>query len=76
MNFFITYKLNQDYLETFFSAMRGMGGYNNNPTCRHFKAAYQRLLVHNAIIASEHGNCAILDRTNILTVNTQSKDNN
>lgn len=67
MNFLITYKLSQDHLETFFSAIRGKGGYNNNPTSRQFQAAYKRLLVHNAIIGSEHGNCAILDRTKILT---------
>jgi hypothetical protein len=37
MNFLITYKLSKDHLETFFSAIRGKGGYNNNSTCRQFK---------------------------------------
>lgn len=68
MNFLITYKLSQDHLETFFSAIRGKGGYNDNPTCRQFQAAYKRLLVHNAIVGSEKGNCSILDNTKILAV--------
>lgn len=37
--------------------------YNDNPTCRQFQAAYKRLLVHNAIVGSTNGNCAILDKT-------------
>jgi len=67
MHFLLTYKLSHDHLETFFSAIRGKGGYNKNTTCRQFQAAYKRLLVHNAIIGSEHGNCALLDKTKILT---------
>lgn len=67
MHFLLTYKLSHDHLETFFSAIRGKGGYDNNTTCRQFQAAYKRLLVHNAIIGSEHGNCALLDKTKILT---------
>lgn len=59
--FLITYKLSQDHLETFFSAVRSRGGYNDNPTCRQFQAAYKRLLVHNTIVGSMHGNCSILD---------------
>ncbi|KAF0763324.1 Uncharacterized protein FWK35_00006252 [Aphis craccivora] len=68
IHFIITYKLSQDHLETFFSAIRGKGGYNNNPTCRQFQAAYKRLLVHNAIVGSVNGNCQILDSTNTLSV--------
>jgi len=68
LHFLITYKLSQDHLETFFSAIRCKGGYNNNPTCRQFQAAYKRLLVHNAIVGSVNGNCSILDSTNTLSV--------
>lgn len=48
--------------------MRSRGGYNDNPTCRQFQAAYKRLLVHNTIVGSMHGNCTILDSTKTLTV--------
>jgi len=66
LTFLLTYKLSQDHLETFFSAVRRRGGYNDNPTCRQFQAAYKRLLVHNTIIGSNHGNCSILDNTKTL----------
>lgn len=68
LTFLLTYKLSQDHLETFFSAVRSRGGYNDNPTCRQFQAAYKRLLVHNTIIGSNHGNCSILDNTKTLSV--------
>ena len=34
--YLLTYKLSQDHLETFFSAVRSKGGYSNNPTCYQF----------------------------------------
>lgn len=68
MKFFITYKISQDHLETFFCAIRSKGGYNDNPTCRQFQAAYKRLLVHNSIMGSAYGNCSILDNTYIEAV--------
>jgi len=43
--FLMTYKLSQDHIETFFSAIRSRGGFNNNPTAWEFKAAFKRLLV-------------------------------
>jgi len=33
------YKISQDHLELFFGSVRGMGGYNNNPTSRQFQSA-------------------------------------
>lgn len=57
ITFLLTYKLSQDHIETLFSAVRSKGGYNDNPTCRQFQAAYKRLLVHNAIVGSTNGNC-------------------
>lgn len=32
MDYLLTYKLSQDHLETFFSAIRKQGGFNNNPS--------------------------------------------
>jgi len=69
ITFFITYTLSQDHLVTFFSAVRSRGGYNDNPTCRQFQVAYKRLLVHNTIVGSIHGNCSILNNTKTLPVN-------
>lgn len=37
ISYLLTYKLSQDHLETFFSSMRKMEGFNNNPTCRQFR---------------------------------------
>lgn len=34
--YLLTYKLSQDHLELFFSAVRARGGYNNNPNVRQF----------------------------------------
>lgn len=74
LTFLLTYKLSQDHLETLFSAIRSRGGYNDNPTCRQFQAAYKRLIVHNTIIGSKHGNCSILDNTKTLSVTANSKN--
>eukprot|EP00064_Thunnus_orientalis_P015343 superscaffoldBa00002830_g15395 len=43
----LTYKLSQNHLELFFSAIRAHGGYNNNPNVRQFQGAYKRLLVRH-----------------------------
>lgn len=50
--------------------MRSRAGYNDNPTCRQFQAAYKRLLVHNTIVGSVYGNFIILDTTKTLSVNS------
>lgn len=72
MTYLLTYKLSQDHIETTFSAIRSRGGYNNNPTCRQFAAAYKRILVHNQVVGSVYGNCTILDNTKHLSVSEQS----
>ena len=41
MTYLLTYKFSQDHIELFFSAVRGRGGFNNNPTAIQFKAALQ-----------------------------------
>ena len=57
LKYLLTYKFSQDYLELFFSAVRGMNGWNNNPTSSQFKAAYRRLLhLHDGMI-EQSGNC-------------------
>lgn len=45
MSYLLSYKLSQDHLEVFFSALRSLGGFNNNPNAIQFKSAYKRLLV-------------------------------
>lgn len=70
ISYFITYKISQDHIETTFSAIRSRLGYNNNPTCKQFKAAYKRILVHNEVVGSEFGNCSILDNTKMLAVSS------
>ncbi|CAI6377379.1 unnamed protein product [Macrosiphum euphorbiae] len=70
LNYLLSYKLSQDHIETFFSAVRMRGGHNNNPTCKQFFTAYKKLLVHNQATASQYGNClAMLDPTELSVVN-------
>jgi hypothetical protein len=42
MRYLLTYKLQQDHLENFFSAIRSRGGYNNNPSAYQFEHAIRR----------------------------------
>jgi len=61
------YKTSQDHLEIFFGTVRGLGGFNNNPTSRQFQSAYKKLVVHTTNI--EHfntGNCIPLENIDIL----------
>ncbi|KAL4113195.1 hypothetical protein QTP88_016863 [Uroleucon formosanum] len=64
----------QDFIETTFSAIRSRLGYNDNPTCMQFKAAYKRILVHNEAVGSIFGNYSILDNTKNLSVTEKAKD--
>ena len=57
LQYLLTYKLSQDYLETFFSAIRGRGGWNNNPNALQFTTAYKRLLVRHEMKEFVNGNC-------------------
>ncbi|CAB3985600.1 Hypothetical predicted protein [Paramuricea clavata] len=47
LKYLLTYKMSQDHLELFFSAVRACGGWNNNPTTRQFVAAYKQLLMRH-----------------------------
>lgn len=67
-----TYKLSQDHLEIFFSAVRSKGGYNNNPSCRTFTNIFKQLLLHADISGSEKGNCILLDDSSLLKISKKS----
>ncbi|CAL1682573.1 unnamed protein product [Lasius platythorax] len=73
LEYLLTYKLNQDHLETFFSAIRSRGGFNNNPSAKHFESSYKRLLVRHEVKAAETGNCMIND-IQILFVSSKKED--
>lgn len=71
LDYILTYKFSQDHLEIFFSSIRAMGGFNNNPTATQFSAAYKKLLIHNEVKSSADANCLILDETTILTASSK-----
>lgn len=73
LNFIPTYKLNQDHIELFFGTIRSQGGYNNNPTCRQFMAAYKKILIHAEVREGGAGNCIPLEDINILNVTSRTK---
>jgi len=56
LKYILTYKMSQDHLELFFSAVRSRGGWNNNPSAVHFKAAWKRLLTHQQLHEVKMGN--------------------
>lgn len=60
------YKISQDHVELFFSAVRAKGGYNNNPNAIQFRAAYKKLLVIAEIRDGGVANCIPLEQVNIL----------
>lgn len=72
MSFICTYKLSQDHVELFFGAVRSMGGFNNNPSAKQFRAAYKKLLVHAEFKAAE-GNCIPLEDIPILNFTQKSQ---
>ena len=67
LKYLLTYKLSQDHLELFFSAVRAAGGFNNNPTAQQFMAAYKRLLFRSTIKGGQ-GNVSQMDNTTILDI--------
>lgn len=56
-NFVLSYKLNQDHLETLFSKIRARGGFNNNPDVVTFRSAMRALLAKSDITPSPNANC-------------------
>lgn len=73
--YLLTYKLSQDHLETFFSAVRSRGGYSNNPTCYQFINILKKLLIHADIKGSESGNCEDFNDTEILKISSENSAN-
>jgi len=67
LEFLLTYKISQDHLEMFFSAIRSRGGFCDNHTASQFEATYKRLLIYNEIVTSSQANCISQDNRN--TVN-------
>lgn len=57
ISYLLGYKFSQDHLETMFAVIRCKGGFNNNPNCVQFKAAYKRLLMRNQLTSSLNANC-------------------
>lgn len=70
LKYLLTYKLSQDHLELFFSAVRRYGGWNNNPSSYQFSSAYRALLSHAGVSfsAGVNTNCVPQDTTSILNV--------
>lgn len=71
--YLLSFKLSQDPLETFFSAIRSRGGFNNNPNAQQFESAYKRLLIKHEIVSSGDSNC-LTDGIEILHVSSQKKN--
>ncbi|EZA62841.1 THAP domain-containing protein [Ooceraea biroi] len=73
MNFLLTYKMSQDHIEMFFSAIRSKGGHNNNPSAKQFCYAYRRLLHHTKLTILLHGNAIAQDNTDMLNIRYPNK---
>lgn len=72
LKFVPQYKISQDHLELFFSAIRARGGFNNNPNAVQFRAAYKKLLIRAEIREGGVGNCIPLEQINILTCSSKN----
>ena len=64
----LTYKYSQDHIGLLFSCIRAKGGWNNNPNSLQLKYALRRMLLGNAVTASAHANCQILDDNAIIPI--------
>jgi len=73
LEYLLTYKLLQDHIENFFSAVPIKGGFNNNPDAFQFRCAYRRLLIHHDVVSSSSANCEP-DDIPILAVSFKKKD--
>ena len=64
LKYLLTYKLSQDHLELFFSAVRAAGCFNNNLTAQQFMVAYKRLLFRSTIKGGQ-GNVSQMDNLHL-----------
>jgi hypothetical protein len=72
LKYLLTFKLSQDFLETFFSAIRARGAWNNNPNALQYQAVYKRLLLTHDIRDFETSNC-LADSVEILSVSAKKQ---
>lgn len=67
--------MSQDHVETFFSLIRRMNGFNNNPTTVQFQSAYEKLLSNNInVTVPASANCTPQDDTFLITDDSQVLD--
>lgn len=64
-DYLLSFKISQDFLETFFSTIRSRNGFNNNPNAKQFESAYKRLLIRHEIKTFDASNC-LADEVEIL----------
>ena len=55
-NYFLRFRLSQDPIESLFSRIRQMGGFNNNPDVVQFRGALWKLLCKQSVSASRSAN--------------------
>lgn len=68
ISYFLSYKLSQDHVEMFFTLIRRMNGFTNNPTTVQFKSAFKKLLLNNMnVIAPTSSNCTAQDETLLIS---------
>lgn len=72
LQYLLTYKLLQDFIENFFCAVRYKSGHNNNPTALQFEGIFKRLLIRHELKSVENANCEP-DGVPILNVTTFKK---
>jgi hypothetical protein len=72
LDYLLTFKLSQDFLETFFCAVRARGDFNNNPNVLQFQSAYKRLLIRHEIRELENGN-TLFDGIDILHISSKKQ---
>lgn len=73
MVFLATYRMSQDHLEMFFSKIRSMNGFNDNPSAQQFISAYRKLLHQSDVSISGCANVISRGTSNVLTVTSGAK---
>lgn len=76
-SFILTSKLNQDYLENFFSILRQKGGWNLNPTAKAFRLSFRIQSITSLLAPSKISNCedSISDTYYLLKSNKTTDSN-
>jgi len=75
IEYFLSYKISQDHIEMFFSLIRRMNGFNNNPTSTQYLSTYKKLLSNKLnLVMSSSTNCTPQDGT--LLLSTENHDMN